>query len=343
MIVSGGIGFACRRGASFALVISVASSLVLGACATLPADEATAFKKMASAKSEAFTSLAGAEATAISDLAAQNVVSGAGRFTVHDCSSAEDAKTPCLVTYVDGGAQYPITTAAPHARGIVSDISDYGAAMADLAEAKDLDSAKAKSDAVGASIKGLAATVGASPFVAPIVDAGAWLNHKRLVEKRRQILLIAARKANPLVEAAATQLGAIAAPIRTHLLAASSRRVTNAATRVGLLSKDQVGLQAQVKALKSEQILERTALQRALADNATDVRLAIQDLMSASRSLNSARAIKTDFSGLAKAHETLLKRLDDPTVSLEGALTDLNEFLAQISALEAVAKEGKNG
>jgi hypothetical protein len=318
-------------------------AVMLAGCATLPAAEATAFKKMASAKREAFDNVATAEAAALSSLAAADIDAGFGRFTVASCSSAVDSQA-CVVTYDRNGATYPLTTAAPHARELVAGIADYGAAMAELAEAKDLEDAKASAEAVGASVKSLAAIVpGAPAFVGPLVDAAVWTGQKRIVEKRRQALLGAARKAHPVVRLAGEELGRIALPLKENLVRASSQRVTNAATRIGLSQQEEQRLRQQIAGLKPAQIVERAALVRTMGDERVVRRADSQELFAAAQGLNAARAIKTDFTGLEKAHSKLLDRLANPKISLEDALADLNEFLGHVDAIEAAGQGADNG
>lgn len=331
-----------RRSLLLATCTALGASVLAG-CATLPAPEATAFKKMASAKKDAFDNVAAAEAAALSSLAAADLDAGVGRFTIASCSGAVESP-PCVVTYERDGATYPLTTAAPHAGELIAGIADYGAAMAELAEATDLEDAKAGAEAVGAGVKSLAALLpGAPVIVGPLVDAAVWAGQKRIVEKRRQALLGAARKAHPVVKLAGEELGRIAIPLKHNLVRASSQRVTNAATRIGLSQQEERALRQQLAGLKPTQIVERSALVRTVGDGSAARRADTEELLAAAQGLNAARSIKTDFTGLEKAHAKLLDRLANPEISLEDALKDLNEFLGHVDAIEAAGQGADNG
>jgi len=318
---------------------AMAIPLLVCGCATLPAEEASAFKKIAAADRDAVLGLSDAEAQAVGEISLQDAVGGDARFILDSgCSSAENAP-PCRITIRRGNADYALDTQAPYARKLISGIADYGDAMSTLATAKDLDAAKSSAAAVGGSIKGLAALIpGVGAMPGAVIDLAVWAGQKRLVAKRRAALLAAAEAADPLIAEASAQLTPITVHLRQNLINASSLRTTDAAGRFGLSLTREKQLAAQRDALGQDRILERTALDQAIADARDGRRSDALNLIAAAKALNAAREIDTDFSSLAKAHRKVLAHLQDPQVSLEDALTDLNIFLSHVDALKIAAK-----
>jgi hypothetical protein len=236
--------------------VGTALLLVTASCATLPAKEADAFHELSTAQRDAFVGLTETERKALIAFASSARNASGSSWTAQHCGDDPTETADCVLTFRDsGGGKFALTTAARNARAVIGGLAKYGDKMAQLAEAKDLATAREKTQAVGAAVKGLATAVDfAVPIVGAVVDLAIFAESARLKEKRRRALLQAARVAQPIVEVAADRLGQIAKPLRANVITVSSQRVRDALTRVAGLREQQAVLTRQRDGLKSGRV-----------------------------------------------------------------------------------------
>ena len=325
--------------------VGVTALLGVAACATLPAKEAEAFRELSTAQRDAFVGLTETERKALIAFAASARNASGSSWLTDNCGPDPAEQQDCIVTFRDSsGGHIKLTQAARNARAVIGGLAKYGGKMAELAEAQDIDTAREKTQAVGAAVKGLAAAVGvAVPFVGPVVDLAVFAESARLKEKRRRALLRAAQVAHPAVVVAADRLSEIARPLRGNIVLVSSQRVTGAAQQVSTLRQRQATLTRQRDGLGGGKVTSawRAAtiarLDSQIDKLDSDYNLAAHELVQASADLNVARSIETDFSDLEKAHSKLLDALQNPKISIEDALTDLTKFLEIMESLADAA------
>lgn len=313
--------------------------LTLSSCASLPAKEATAFKELATADRDAFQNLAdNQQKSRLSDaqsLLRQNLI----RVEVAgDCKS--NSATDCLVTYtmVDGTAGPAFATPAPNSRALLSAISRYGDNMAQLAEAKDLTTVKAKSQAAAGSVKALATLLG--PVAAPIgviIDAAVFAGNAGLKEKRRRAMLTVAKAAQPKLADAAEDLTEIAKLMSDDIRAGSAAEIRDLRRRI----KEDQEQERRLKARYGRNIQVRPNVADRI-DRLQDRRSEnLSKLVNAAEALNRSRAA-LKFDKLAEAHALLIQSLEDPDASIEEAMTDINEFLALLESAKSAAAPATN-
>lgn len=291
----------------------------LSACATLPAPEATAFHKLATADRDAFDGLIGRESAALSELAIRRV--GAGEGTIRTQHCGPDDSADCRLDYALDGTAIVLGAAAPHTRALIGATARYGGQMADLAEARDIQELDDKARAAGGAVRGLIAVVlpGSDAITTPIVDAAVLALHGKLVAKRRRLLLVNAEAAKPAIDTAAARMTEIAGLAKQNILIASAASIRRAQRALGDLH-----------------LPDPPGANDPLRGERTD---AAATLIRAGRDLNGARLLATDFSALARAHDALIAKLRDPKASLDGADAYLDDFLAVLDDVAAIAKE----
>lgn len=303
----------------------MSSGLALSGCATLPAKQAGAFNALAAADRDAFQALATQENAALTDFAKGYLQRNpTAKVETRDCdvSSVIPAPAappaPCKVVLLP--ARPPglpaavvvepisITVAAPETRALIASLADYGATMAELAEAKDVEAAQAATTKVGTSVKGLIAIVpGAPALLGAVVDLAVWAGNQSFKEKRRKALYEAALNADGAVEKASEAMGAIALRLRSNLEFAAKAKLVAAEEAYSLTPNDQTF----------------TALVTATAE------------------MNAARAVRTDYSALSKGHKALVQALKndaDPVV----ALGQLETFLGLLNAARTAAAKDED-
>lgn len=291
----------------------------LSACATLPAPEASAFHQLATVNRDAFDGMIGRESAALADLAIRRTGAGEGMIRTQHCGPDDDVD--CRLDYELSGTDIALGAAAPHTRALIGATARYGGQMADLAEAKDINELDDKARAAGGAVRGLIAVVlpGSDAITRPIVDAAVLALHGKLVARRRQLLLVNAEAAKPAIDTAAARMTEIAGLAKQNILIASAASIRRAQRTLGdLRAPDQPGAKDPFRG-------ERTDAAAAL--------------IRAGRDLNGARQLATDFSALAKAHDALIAKLRDPKASLEGAAAYLDNFLALLDDVAAIAKD----
>ena len=311
----------------------------LAACATLPAPEAIAFRKIAEADRVRFSAITATEREAVTGMAVRQVAINRGKIDYVNCASHDSGD--CRLSYQLDGLVIDLGQSAPNMRRLVDHISDYAAGMAELAEAKDIDAAVGKAGGAADAAASLAALVGV-PFVKPALDAVVQLFRADLNARRRRLMLENARAAQPVIAAAAARMSAIAVPVKTNILAAAGIDLDEAG---GALE----GSQARATALeqRAARLRGEVARGRAGAEERLDGAEARLEAVHAARAVQAeaairagdavsvARRIDTDFSPLAEGHAKLVARLADPSVGLDQALADINRFLAVLDAFAA--------
>ena len=272
--------------------------MVLAGCGTLPAEEAGAFRTLASADRDAFTALAQRESDTVNAIALSRPLSSVER---ENCGIGKTG--PCaLVVDLGNGGKLSLSPTAPETRALIGALADYGTSMAELAEAKDVAAAQEAAGKAGGSVKGLIALVpGAPTVVGPIIDGIVWGAGQGLVQKRRQALLAAAEKADPAVQLAATRMGAISTRLRSNLERASVMKL-DAAWEAWQRAPDQP---------------TRTAAFQAMTAAAADV--------------NAARQIRIEYSALAQGHARLVAALRG-NGDIAAALGELETFVGILAA-----------
>lgn len=307
--------------------------LFLSACGKLPAPETAAFKTLAESDRDSFTATTTAERDALTALAVDQTAAGRGRILYDGCDAVDTAKT-CTLTLVVGQHTQPLTLQAPESQKLISAIARYGGAMADLAAAKDLDTLNAKIDSVSTAIAGLATATGVGAPVAPITKLIASGIKASFKEKRRQILLIAAEAAQPLVQTAADNLGRQTAALKVSIVAGAGPRLSTARLDVARLT-DQIalidarlnGTPPPAPADLQSLLVSRSILQARAVD-------LTRDEVAAAAQINGARAINADFSSLAKGHQAIVTALRSDKPDLSESLTQLQGFLSTVKDLK---------
>ena len=289
------------------ILASTAGVLALNACTSLPTTESAAFRTIATSSQAGFSSLSDTEQAAVEADQLRRVALRQGRLLQDDgCAAPLVSADPCVLVFADNGVTDPaqgirLVSHTERLERLVGAIGDYAGAMSDLAEAKDLDAQNAAVAKVGASVKALAAMAGPQAAIAgPAVDAIVFAQKQAALSERRRLMLGLAEAADPAVRGAAQALGAEAGILRTTLVLFSQGRFRTAE-------------QALREEAATDPPAQRQALARAELDAAAD--------------LTKVRAIRTDFSSLAKAHEDLLKRLRDPSASGADAIAQAEAFI----------------
>ena len=315
----------------------------LSACTTLPAPEALAFHKIADADKIRFTGITEIEREAVTGMTVREVAASRGRINYENCAAAD--RGACRLNYQMGSLIIGLDQSAPRMRKLVAQISDYGAHMAELAEAKDIGQAADNAGAAADAVAGLAGIVGV-PFAKPVLDLAVDWFRSDLVAKRQKLLLDNALAAQPVITAASVLMSKIAKPVQTNILAAAGIDLENAGGALDSTQATAAALEAQAAALRKEtERGGRGADQRLAMLDRTEERLAdlraqraadADALIRASGAVNAARRIDIDFSPLAKGHDALVARLEDPKgMSLEESLAQINRFLTVLDAFAA--------
>jgi hypothetical protein len=320
---------------AFSQLVGAVTVFSLSACATLPQREATAFKTIAKADADAFGKATAADLASRSEAAIIQLPSTGLGITTTRCTGDLPTTAVCDVMLTGPGAPpLSLVEGAPKTRKLIASIAAYGAAMADLAEAKDLAAAKANLDAAGTAIESLATLTGVAAPAAGIIKAATALGKGKLTEARRKALLEAALAADPAVRQVSANLAEIATQVRGNILDGTSTRINRYEIQFGRATKTWLELQRQqqelpkdaagddererLRVLMNQEQTLRVDAGNALVRTAADVRL--------------ARGMRTDFSGLTKAHLALIEALRTKSVGLTPAFEGINSFLDAVSS-----------
>jgi len=315
--------------------VSGVAALSLTACATLPQREATAFKTMAKADADAFGKGTAAEVASVTEAAIIQPSRGGLGIEARNCEASLPATAKCEIRLTgDGAPPMELVEGAPRTRKLIAAIASYGAAMADLAEAKDVAAAKANVDSAEKSIETLATLTGVGAPAAGIAKMVAAIAKGRLTEARRKALLEAAIAADPAIQVAATNLGKIAIEIRKNILDSATVRINRYQLAFDRASATGRDLQKQYEALPkgTPGDAERQRL-RVMIDLEQSHRVdAGNAIVRTAADIRLARGMQVDFTGLSKAHAALIAALRDPKVGLTAAFEGLNSFLDAVSS-----------
>ena len=309
------------RSAALGLVV-----LQVGACASLPADQAAGFKTLATGSQAGFAALSGAEADTLAGDELARVASGEQRLMLaRSCGDADESEAPCYL--VVDGVELGARTA--RVQKLVAAISLYAGLMADLAAAKDLDAANAATGKVIASLKALAAVVpGYGAAAGKGLDVLAFGLQELRLSQRRKLMLAIAIKAQPVIDRAARALGDEAVQLRASLVDLREKR----------LEADKTAFDADWKKPAPASPADQA---KVVADRTKSLAQIAQDAASVSE----ARAIKTDFTPLIRSHADLVEVLRDPHAEVTTSVADAQAFqdaLKSMTALKPPAAAAKS-
>ena len=309
------------------------ASLLTGCASTLPAPEATAFRTLATADRGAFDDVVTGETQVGLQRSQRLLGQNEGRVALNNCTRA--ATEDCTVTYTVAGADYNLVRAAPNMRALLGGVVRYSAAMAELCEAKDLDTVKSKSEGAAGAVKALATIVGLPAISGAIIDFATFAANERLRDKRRAALLKIALAAREPIAAASRTVSEQAAILKDVVLAGGSENI--AATQATILNG-----QAEERAILKGVPLERARLsanQRARVEQLRASRAsALALLVEQSGQIATARRLGADWGKLNAAHDALIAKLQNPELSLEDAMADINTVLALLDAIKGETK-----
>lgn len=315
--------------------------IALAGCATLPQREATAFKTIASADSDSFDKATTRDLQSRTEAAViQSAATGISVETTNCDQSTAPASTvidntQCEVTMT--GVDIPplaLVEGAPHTRKLIKAVASYAAAMADLAEAKDVAAAKANVDAAEKSIETLFTISGVGAPAAGFTKAIAAIAKGRMTQARRNALLVAAREADPAIKIAADQLTQISKSIKGNLLDSAVVRLNRYQSALDLATETGKKLQAKYSTLSAGSGSADARDQLRVMINAEQARRvdAGNALVRTVADIRLARGMEADFSGLAKAHTALINALEKPEVGMTSAFDGINSFLDAVSS-----------
>ena len=303
--------------------------LMLSGCATiLPAPEATAFHKLATVDKSAFDDVVNSEAQVGLMRSQRLLAANDGHVTLRNCG--RDATEDCTVSYMVAGVGYDLVRSAPNMRALLGGIVRYSDAMAELCEAKDLDTVKSKSEGAAGAVKALATLVGAPVIAGAIIDAATFAANQRLRDKRRTALLRVALAARPSIAAATRIVTEQAAILKSVVLAGGSENI--AATQAVIITG-----QEEERAILQGLPFDKAKLTKAERDRVAVLRVersnALATIVEQSRQIAVARRLGAAWGKLDEVHEVLIAKLQDPSQSLETALADIDAMLALIDAI----------
>jgi hypothetical protein len=298
-------------------------ALQLAACGTLPTQQSAGFKTLASGSQVAFAALSGAQAEALANEQLALVAKGEKRLRLSPgCTAVESSTDPCFVVVGDLGADNPaadisLGAQTAHMQKLLLGISQYAGAMSDLAAAKDLDKAAAATGRVTAGLKSLAATVypPGGAMAGPVLEAFAFGAAQMRLQQRRATMLRLAARADPIVRDAADALSQESARLRLTLLRIRKERLSDA--KLALDAYD-----AKPAADPDKAVAARAKL--------------AADVAAAASAVDRARAIRTDFTPLARAHQLLLAALRDPNADPTAGVAEAQAFQDALKPMTAL-------
>jgi hypothetical protein len=309
------------------------ASLLTGCASTLPAPEATAFRTLATADKGAFDEVVTGEAQVGLKRSQRLLGENEGRVVLNNCTRA--AAEDCTVTYTVTGTEYSLVRAAPNMRALLGGVVRYSEAMAELCEAKDLETVKSKSEGAAGAVKALATIVGLPVISGSIIDFATFAANRRLRDKRRAALLKIALAARDPIAAASKTVSEQAAILKEVVLAGGSENI--AATQATILNG-----QAEERAILKGVPFERARLspdQRARVEQLRASRAsALTLLVDQSGQIATARRLGSDWGKLNSAHDALIAKLQNPKLNLEDAMADINAVLALLDAIKGDTK-----
>lgn len=314
------------------MTAAAALSLTLSGCANqLPGPEADAFRIIASTNQTAFLELSDEQITAQTKYAKRAILTGNGRVVV-DTGCNDPEKGACIVTYTLAGGDVKLGQSPAKAQAVLGSLSRYGAAMAELAEAKDLDTVNSEASAAAGAAKSLILSVApGAGIVSPIIDLALLAVKSTLREKRRRALLVIAEAADPGIRDAVVLFNGMLKPMRRDI-------ELNATQEVADIQRRMVGLEIDERSILKNGKLTAAQEQRLAA--LRQRRAADLDLLVASAGkVNAVREIDLDFETLSKAHTELIEKLRNPDIDTQELFENLNQILVLLDQIKAATQK----
>ncbi|MCW4462715.1 hypothetical protein OK349_13445 [Sphingomonas sp. BT-65] len=289
-----------------------------------------AFRTLATADKSAFDAVVDREAQVGLERSQRLLGANEGRVALNNCGST--ATEDCTVTYAIAGVDYQLVRSAPNMRALLGGIVRYSDAMAELCEAEDLETVKSRSEGAAGAVKALAALIPGMPAITnAIIDAATFAGNERLRTKRRKALLQVALAAREPIAAASQVVAEQTAALKGSILAGGAENI--AATQAVIVRG-----QAEERRLLNGRPLEQAVLTAAERGRVEALRAerrqALALLVEQSRQIGSARKLGAEWGKLNAAHEKLIAKLQNPDLSLEDALADINAVLALLDAIK---------
>lgn len=314
--------------------ISIGVAALLSGCAsTLPAEEATAFRTLATADKSAFDGVVDTELAVGLERSQRLLAGGDGLVTLKSCK--RDDTVDCTVSYNVANTEYQLIRSAPNTRALLGAIVRYADAMAELAEAKDLDTVKSKAEGAAGAVKSLAALTPVGAIAAPIIDALTFAGDQQLRGKRRRALLRVATAARGPIAGTVTVLTEESNALKQSVLAGGSENI--AATQASIIKSQQ-----EERALLNGQPLAQARLTQAQRERVGVLRAeraaALARLVDQSQQIGSARKLGAEWGKLNKAHDALIAKLQNPKLSIEDAMADIDAVLVLLDGIKGAAK-----
>ena len=342
-------------------ILTLLSASFISGCATLPTDQTTGFQKVSDADRDAFAAIAKTEESSIATRAELLASENPGTYSKQGCDFAFPGAPPppaasapapsssvaapsvptCSITFQRAGDP-PLTPvlAAPRTRQLIGAIATYADKMSELATAKDVTAAQTAVDGLASAISGIAIASGAGAPVAVIIQFADVATKEAFIAERRRVLRVAANAAEQPIEQAAATMGNISVSLQQDIEASASDRIR---LEMGLTVAEQqlisclrgmkpMPTQAAFDEQHCESIRHAPDIQRAILEHDAHLRLSVlnADLFKASSDYDDAAALQTDYSGLVKSHQDLLKALNKPGFSPGAALADLNSIVSKL-------------
>jgi hypothetical protein len=288
-----------------------ALAVQLAACASLPKAQTAGFKTLASGSEAGLAALSGAQADELARQQLALVAQGRKRVSpAAACFQADSVTDPCVLVVRDpagagAGSEIALGSQTMRMQKLLEVISVYAGAMNALAEAKDLEKAADATGKATASLKSLVATVypPGEAAAGAAMDALAFGAQQLRLRERRALMVRIAATADPVVEKTAAVLGREAGQLRGSLLDIRKTQLRQA-----------------IEALDE-------AKPAADPDKASAARAKLIDKVSAAAAaVSQARAVRTDFTPLARSHRLMLEALRDPRTDLTTGVAEAQAF-----------------
>jgi hypothetical protein len=300
----------------FRVLALAALAAQLAACASLPKEQASGFKTLATGSEKAFAALSGAQAAALANEQLALVAQGR-KFVAADpgCTGPDDLTAPCVLIIKERGSpNIAIGSQTPRLRKLLAGISLYATSMDDLAAAKDLDAAADATGKATASLKSLVAAAypAGSPFVSAAVDGLAFGAEQLRVKQRRALMLRIATAADKVVPGAADALHDETTLLRASMLDVRKTRLRQALDALDTYNAKPAADPAKASAARAKLIAEVSV---------------------AATAVTQARAITTDFGALTRAHRLMLQALRNQHGDQTSGLRDAQAFQDALQTL----------
>ncbi|MDB5479021.1 MAG: hypothetical protein JWO83_74 [Caulobacteraceae bacterium] len=294
------VGFRNRlRGAALGLL-----AVQLAACASLPKEQAAAFKTLASGSRAGFAALSGAQAQDLADEQLALAADGRKRIDLAPACLAGDSVTgPCFLEV----GNIALASHTERLRALLGGVGGYAGGMSDLAAAKDLNAAAEATGKVSASLKSLVGAVypAGAGAAGAAVDALTFGAQQLRIRQRRATMLRLGAAADPVIAGTATVLGEEATQLRGILLDVRKTRLRHAVEALDAYD-------AKPDADPGKAREARTRL--------------IAQVSAAAAAVGQARAIRADFTPLSRSHRALLAALRDPRADVTTSVAEAQAF-----------------